>query len=89
MLLNIETSKWGNLNRNRRIEVNEEYLWNLGTRSRYLFWPFKVHNSRFKQALDCRKWWRIEQLRESTYQNSIWEISFERGNTHLLSLFSL
>jgi hypothetical protein len=89
MLLNIETSKWGNLNKNRRIEVNEEYLWNAGTRSCYLFWPVKVHNSKFKQALDYAKRWRIEQLRESTYQNSIWGISFERGNAHLSSSFAL
>jgi hypothetical protein len=83
MLLNIETSQWENLNKNRRIEVNEEYLWNAGMRSRYLFWPFKMHNNRFKQALDHEKRWRIEQLRESTYQNSIWGISFEQGNMHL------
>jgi hypothetical protein len=48
---------------------NVEYLWNEGARTSCLFFPFKLHNNRFKQALDHEKWWRIEQPRVSTYQN--------------------
>ena len=29
-----------------------EYLWNAGTRTSRLFWPFKLHNNRFKRVLD-------------------------------------
>ena len=31
---------------------NAEYLWNAGTRVSRLFRPFKLHNTRFKQALN-------------------------------------
>ena len=31
---------------------NAEYLWNAGTRASRLFRPFKLHNTRFKQALN-------------------------------------
>ena len=79
----------GNINKDRTIEENEEYRGNAGTRTCHLFWPFKLRNVRFKQALDHKEWWRIEQIRKSTYQNRKWEISFERGNADLSSLLSL
>jgi len=39
---------------------NVKYLQNIKTRTYCLFGPFKQHHSRFKQAQDHRKWWRIE-----------------------------
>jgi hypothetical protein len=79
----------GKINKNRTIEENEEYCGDAGMHACRLFWPFKLHNVRFKQALDHKGWWRIEQIRKSTYQNRKWEISFECKNADLSSLLSL
>jgi len=68
---------------------NAEYLQNAETRTSRIFFPFKVHNNRFKQAQDHKKRWRIEQCRASTYQTRKCGISPERGNAHLSSLLSL
>ena len=39
---------------------NVEYLQNAGTCTYCLFWPFKQHHSRIKQAQDHKKQWRID-----------------------------
>jgi hypothetical protein len=49
----------------------------------------KQHNNRFKEALDHKKWCKIEQPRVSTYQNSKCEISPEDANARLSSFFPL
>ena len=68
---------------------NAEYLWNAGTRASRFFRPFKLHNTRFKQALDHEKRCRIEQPRVSTYQHRKCGLSLERGNARLSSLSAL
>ena len=68
---------------------NAKYLWNAEARTSRLFWPFKLHNVRFKKALDHKKRWRIEQFRVSTHQNIKCEISPERKHAHLSFLWAL
>ena len=68
---------------------NAKYLGNKRTHSFCLIWPFKLHNNRFKQAIDHKKWWRIEQCRVSTYQTRKCRITLKRGNADLSSLLAL
>jgi hypothetical protein len=68
---------------------NVEYLWNVGMHTCCLFWPFTLHNSRFKQALDHKKWWRIEQSRVSTYQTRKCRISLECRDAQLSYILAL
>jgi hypothetical protein len=64
---------------------NVEYLQNAATQGPRFFWPFMLHNNEFKQALDHKKRWRIEQTKLSTYKNRKRGISPEHGNTWLSS----
>jgi hypothetical protein len=44
---------------------NAEYLWNTRTRTSRLFWPFKLRNNRFKQALEHERHRSLKALDET------------------------